>query len=1045
MPAAVIETFSASQVMSVLEAIACAAFAVDVLDDGTFRFIGLNATHTASSGVRSDSIAGRRPHDVLPQAAADAVCANYRRCVEARGPVRYEERLVLADQARWWSTTLMPHFGPDGRVTRIIGTAFDITAQKDMEAELRRSGAFLQTVIDHVPFPIFCKDAADLRYAFVNRAMEAYVGVPTAGVVGRTDYDLHPAEQAARFQASDHAVLASGQPVTVEMERLHSAAGERILRTRKLVIPDDAGQPRWVLGVSEDETDRRLAEAAADAARDLLQAAIDHMPIMVVCKDAAELRYTLINRAGEYYFGRPRDEVVGRRASEIFPSAWAGEFDARDRAVLAGGGPVTVTEVIETPDGPRRVRSTKIAIPAPDGTPRHLLGITEDLTESHRLEARLHDAIGSIQDGFILFDKDDRIVLHNARFVEFYPFLRDKLPLEGRTFEDSVHDGTAWRRTVMSEEEERRYVEQRLRRWRNGPPGPFERQLPDGRWVLISEHPTADGGVVGIHTDITAQKQAEIRLVDAIESIDQGFILCDADDRVILSNRRIREMFPTVAPHIVPGASMRDLVLLSARSGDYGHDFQTAEEAADAMFRLYRSGTTEGLERQLRDGRWILFNQTVTPNGLRVGLRTDISLQKARQRQLGDIRDHLQKQAAELMRMTNDLHVARHRAEEASRAKSQFLAMISHELRTPFTGIRGMADLLAETALGPDQERYLDVMRRSLERLLTLLDQLLDFSRIEAGHVEIVEMPMAPARLVADALTTFAAGAEAKGVRLEQHIDATVPAEVIGDPAKTSQVLSNLVGNAVKFTEHGRVLISLAVEDQGAARFLCWTVEDTGIGLSAEEMTRLFEPFTQADASTSRRFGGTGLGLAISKRLAEAMGGSIGVSSMPGRGARFWFRTPMRPVAQPVEPSPDTTPEALVAAPTGVRCRILVAEDDPINQMLIETMLSRWGFDTAVVDDGQAALDRLAATQREGVPFDIVLMDVNMPRMDGPTAVARMRAEGGPVADMPVFALTADVLPEHVAAYRRAGFTDVLTKPIDWTRLRGLLEAPRGR
>ncbi|WP_374440624.1 PAS domain-containing protein [Stella sp.] len=1032
-----LETFSDSQMMAVLEQIACAAFVVDVDPDGGFRYVGLNKAHTASSGVTLDMIAGKRPHEVLPQNVADRVCDNYRRCVEARAPIRYDEHLVLVRQSRWWSTSLMPLSGADGRVVRILGTSFDISARKAMETELRRSREFLQSVIDHVPLPLFCKDAGDLRYVFVNRAAAGLVGQEPGAVAGSTDFDLYPPDQAAAFQAGDRTVLTSGEPLTIANEIVTTPVGDRVLRTHKVAIPDESGEPRWLLGVSEDETERRRSEDAANAANSFLNAILDNLPAVVFCKEAPSLRYILVNRAGEEFTGRPREELLGRTDFELVPEEVARARTAEDRQILESGRALTKVENLPATTGLRRVRTTKLAVSGPDGTSRIILGIRQDETEAHRAEARLRDAIESLRDGFVLFDRDDRLVMHNARFLEFYPYLKGR-PVIGRTFRENIEDGAEWRRGLMSDAEVRRYIERRLASWRSGGEA-FEQQLPGGRWVLVSERPTADGGIVGVHTDITEQKQAETRLMDAIESIDQGFILCDADDRILLSNRRIREMFPSIGPAMLPGASLRDLVRRAAESGDYVHPGESVEEATETIYRMFRQGTAEGIERRLRDGRWILFTQTVTPHGMLVGLRTDITLLKQREQQLTEVRDHLQKQTAELTRLTDDLHVARQRAEDASMAKSQFLAMISHELRTPFTGIRGMADLLAGTALDPEQSRYLDVMRRSIERLLTLLDQLLDFSRIEAGRIEIADLPMAPARLVADVATTFAASARAKGLALERDIAPEVPDRVLGDPAKTSQVIANLVGNAVKFTERGRVAIRLAVDAGPGGRFLRWSVEDSGIGLSADEMERLFEPFTQADVSTSRRFGGTGLGLAISKRLVEAMGGTIGVVSRPGEGSSFWFRLPLRATDAEAAPAPEPPSPPLPPPPSHPR-RVLIAEDDPINQMLIDTMLKRWDFETIVVGDGQAALDRLASE-----PFDAVLMDVNMPVLDGPTAVARLRAGEGRQRDIPVYALTADVLPEHVARFRSAGFTDVLTKPVEWGRLRELLDTAARR
>ncbi|MCC7274784.1 MAG: PAS domain-containing protein [Alphaproteobacteria bacterium] len=1038
-------TLPDEQVQSVLEAIGSAAFVVRVDDDGTFRYLGVNAALTRQMGVAPADIRGRTPEEVLTPADAAVVVDNYRRCIASAGPIDCEEELGLPVGRRWWFTSLMPHAGPDGRIVRVLGTCFDITERKRVEADLRASRTFLEGVLESIPASIFCKEGPDFRYTFINRTVERTFGTHRRKVLGRSDYEIYDKGTADALRSEDLGVFAAPGTVATKIELIPTPMGPRNVRTSKTAIAGPDGRPRYLLGISEDVTDRVRLESELRVAKDFLQAVLDHIPAIIFSKEAPSFRFTLLNRMGERYFGVSREDIVGKVDHELFPQGQADFFRRKDIEALESGTAITVAvEPLQTPFGERMLRTSKMAIPGEDGRPRYVLGVAEDITDRVVAEERLRAAVEGMRDGFILFDRDDRIVLYNSRFLEMYDYLKDHLPMEGRTFQDNIVASREWRRQFMSEEEVDAYVAARLAHWRSGGETPLEQRLPDGRWVLVSERPTADGGIVAIHTDITEQKRAEIRLVDAIESIDQGFILCDEQDRVVLTNRRIREMFPSVAPVMVPGASVRELIRLGAESGDYRRDAESLEQAVEALYRLYRDGTVEGIERQLRDGRWVLFSQHVTPSGLRVGLRTDITLLKARQQQLVEIRDHLQRQTAELIRMTNDLRQARQRADEANRAKSQFLAMISHELRTPFTGIRGMADLLAGTRLDPDQARYLEVMRRSFDRLLALLDQLLDFSRIEAGRVDVVESRLVPARLLADAATTFRATAAAKGIDIDIRVAPDVPREVLGDPGKINQILANLIGNAVKFTERGGVAIGVSMTGDSDRPMLRWTVADTGIGLSEAEMARLFEPFSQADSSTSRRFGGTGLGLAISRRLAEAMGGRIGVESEVGSGSLFWFTTSLRladrgAAAVRREGTAETAGGAGRSA-DGEVYRILIAEDDTINQLLIDTMLKRWGFDTVVVGDGQAALDLL---RRER--FDAVLMDINMPVLDGPSAVRRLRAEGGSLATLPVFALTADVVAEHVEGFRAAGFTDVMGKPIDWNRLRASLEALRAR
>ena len=357
---------------------------------------------------------------------------------------------------------------------------------------------------------------------------------------------------------------------------------------------------------------------------------------------------------------------------------------------------------------------------------------------------------------------------------------------------------------------------------------------------------------------------------------------------------------------------------------------------------------------------------------------------------------------------------AQERAEEASRAKSAFLANMSHELRTPMNGVLGLVEaLVAEGGLTPEQLETLGTVRSSGRSLVSLLDDLLDLSRVEAGRLELEHEPVSPERLARDVVALLSERAASRRVQLE----VAVADEVgwgWGDPARLRQVLLNLVGNAVKFTEDGQVRIAVARRGER----IRLSVEDSGIGISREAQERLFEPFVQADASTTRRFGGSGLGLSISRRLVEAMGGSITVDSEVGVGSRFTVDVPLPPAAPPEPGSPSTT---------GPRpregLRVLVAEDNPVNQLVVRRLLEQLGAVVTVVSDGEAALEAV-----EDGHFDLVLMDIHMPRLDGLDAARALRARGSVI---PIVALTASALPEDRRAAKEAGMEGFLAKPLD--------------
>ncbi|HLO77838.1 MAG TPA: ATP-binding protein [Magnetospirillum sp.] len=372
-------------------------------------------------------------------------------------------------------------------------------------------------------------------------------------------------------------------------------------------------------------------------------------------------------------------------------------------------------------------------------------------------------------------------------------------------------------------------------------------------------------------------------------------------------------------------------------------------------------------------------------------------------------------------RLRHQLEEKTREAEAAARAKSEFLAVMSHEIRTPMNGILGMARLMLDEPMASGQRSRLETLRHSAEALLAILDDILDFSKLEAGRVDFEQIPFAAAPLFEDVARLMRPRAEEKGLALTVDVVATLPPWLLGDPSRLRQILLNLVGNAVKFTDQGRVTLRVAA----AGDMLDCSVIDTGIGLDDEAKGRLFQSFSQADASTSRRYGGTGLGLAISKRLVEGQGGSIGVESTLGQGSRFWFRLPL------VEAAPATARPAAAPAPDLPALVVLLAEDNVINQMVARGFLQRAGHRVVVANNGAEAVDLI----RHGGRFDLVLMDMQMPEMDGLEATRAIRALPGEAARLPIVALTANAMRADEERCLAAGMNDFVAKPLDPDRL----------
>ena len=378
---------------------------------------------------------------------------------------------------------------------------------------------------------------------------------------------------------------------------------------------------------------------------------------------------------------------------------------------------------------------------------------------------------------------------------------------------------------------------------------------------------------------------------------------------------------------------------------------------------------------------------------------------------------------AALERQNRQLAEARAEADRASRAKSEFLATISHEIRTPLNGIMGIVALLRDERDPHRVRECLRIIDQSADTLLAVINDVLDFSKIEANHLELEAVAVSPRQelqLVIDLLQSRAAE---HGTELELTVVTSVPEWIVGDPTRLRQVAMNLVSNGVKFTAGGRVSCRLdAVDGQ-----LVLEVTDTGIGMSPEVLDRLFAPFSQADASTTRRFGGTGLGLVITRRLVSAMGGTVTVESEPQKGSRFTVRLPMLTATAQVR-SPSRSRER-----SAVARKVLVVEDNAVNQLVARRLLEQLGHDVTVASDGSQALSACSSQA-----FDLVLMDCHMPVMDGYEATRLLRARGD---ETPIYALTAAVTSEDRTRCRGAGMDDVLTKPLRPERLVEVLEA----
>ncbi len=655
--------------------------------------------------------------------------------------------------------------------------------------------------------------------------------------------------------------------------------------------------------------------------------------------------------------------------------------------------------------------------------------------ESEKTRETLQTVLDNMIDGVMMFDKDFRWSFINRQLMQFQR-LTPEVAFPGASGHDILRHQA--RRgdfgPAANDAEVEAMVEERARTMLTPGGTRYERRTASGRIIEFNFKPLPDGGLLGIYRDITEFKEqqaeaerarahaeaAQTLLDDALGSMTGGVGIWDENGRLIQCNAAYREVNRDIPDIVAPGTTIEKAAYAAMRAQysllDQPVDEAVVERLAKAIIEQHRKG--EGaLEFPAGPGRWTRLTAARTKSGGYVSLFSDITELRQRQHDLRIERDAAQ--------------AARHEAEAANQAKSTFLATMSHEIRTPMNGVVGTAELLERENLTERQKRLVGTVRSSAAALLRIIDDVLDFSKIEAGRMELEEAPCSLRALIEGTTETLSVQVEKKGLAISASIDPGTPDALLTDVTRLRQILFNLIGNATKFTDTGSITVrARALATDATHVTLALSVTDTGIGMDEDQQARLFKPFSQADSSTTRRYGGTGLGLSIVRRLAELMDGDVSVRSAPGKGSTFTVTVRVKRGAE----APTAVPAGETLALSAEGLRVLAVDDYEVNLEVLAGQFEILGIPLDTAPNGIGALNLW-----RGQPYALVLTDIHMPDMDGFELTRQIRVEES--ADRsrgrtPIVALTANALKGEAERCLAAGMDDYLTKPLTLDRLR---------
>ncbi|MGB3635394.1 MAG: PAS domain S-box protein [Rubrobacteraceae bacterium] len=916
--------------------------------------------------------------------------------------------------------------------------------RKRSEEEFRESELRLRTIVESAPVVLFTIDRNYMMTLSQGRGLEP-LGVRPGELVGQSVIELY-GEVLPNIKNDLDRVFSDGETVSTIVD-----LGQVVYETQYAPLREANGEVSGIIGISVDVTERQRSEKELQE-----MAAFPRLNPAPVVKLNREGIVISANEAALDFFSEP--DLIGRLWSSVCPGVdeqhLLGLIEASEiiqQEIEQAGNTLLLT--YRSVSGTDDVYVYGFEITARKEAENEVRQLNEDLeqrvaartaeletavSETRLSEERIQAILDTSTAVVYVKDLEGRYLLVNHQYEELFHRTREEVA--GKTDYD-----------VFSEEMADAFRENDQRVIEAGTALELEETAPleDGLHIYNSiKFPLRDTDGVpyalcGFSIDITERKRAEEALRESEERYSSLFL--HNPDAVYSLDLEGRFTTANPAAEVLSGYTNEEIVGLS--SGDIIVPQDRAQ--AGRHFRKAARGEPQDYEMRItrKDGSVVDLDMTQVPIIVEdeivgvYGIAEDITDRKRTEEEVRQLNEDLERRVEErtvqLASTVGELEKSKEAAESANQAKSDFLANMSHEIRTPMNGVIGMTELLLDTKLDIEQRDYTEMVRLSGNSLLTVINDILDFSKIEAGKLDIETIDFGLRLAVEDTVALLAERAQEKGLELASLVDYDVPNEVRGDPGRLRQILTNLIGNAIKFTEQGEVILRVSLRNQTAgAAGICFEVSDTGIGMTPAQQERLFESFSQADTSTTRRYGGTGLGLAISKQLVGMMDGEISVKSESGLGSTFSFVVPLakQPEESRATPAPRDDLRGL---------RVWVVDDNETNRRILDKQLSSWGMTTTLDEGGRQALQTLRAAADAGEPSDLAVLDMQMPEMDGLQLARAIKAD-------PVISRTRLVLLTSMGRrgdgeeVRSAGIEAYLTKPVRQSELYDALATVMG-